>query len=141
MAVLTLGPYTFLSAQATEGGFLYATSERAEEKLTTPGVDGARWRTVSEQMLPATLDCVAESLSFQDAVARGDAYRNLKGTLVAVSWTAGGFTYRYKDVHVADVQAKPVMGVVVGGGASTSAVAHVRVSFVLENTDFTKFTT
>lgn len=141
MAVLIVGPYSFLAAAATEGGFLFQTAEVVEEKLTTAGVDGARWRTLSEQMLPATIEAVAEALSWQDAVSRADAYRAMKGSLVVVTWTAGGYTYRYKDVHVAGVDAKPVAGSVVGGGASSSATNHVRVTWVLETTDFTKFTT
>ncbi len=141
MSSIIIGPYTFLTAAVVEGGFLFQTPEVVEEKLTTPGVDGSRWRTVSNQMLPASIDAVSEALSFLNAVSAASAFRFMKGELVPVVWTTGGYTYRYKDVHVSDVQCKPTAGAVVGGGASSSAVAHVRTLWILEATDFTKFTT
>lgn len=140
MAVLTItgtyGQFSFLTAQATEGGFLYQVPEIVEEVLTTPGVSGRRWRTVQNQFAPAAVSTVAEAADFNAAIVTAANYMSLVGTLVSVGWTVAGFPISYRNVHVAKVDAQPVAGQPVGGGASTSSTAHVRAVWVLEATEF-----
>lgn len=143
MPVLTMtgGPVsvTFLAAQSDDNGFLFKLPETIEEALDTEGVNGRRWRTKYEQMIPSRLDTLSGCTNFATAVAEAQFHRNLVGTLVSLTWVVGGATYTYKDVHVSAVMARPIAGTVVGGGASSGLDAHVRSSWVLEPTDFHVF--
>lgn len=141
MAAMTIqgaggNPFSFLTALATKGGFLFHAPMVDEEILSTPGVDGRRWRTRFLQMGPAEITTSSDAASWSSAVFLAEDYRALKGSLVAVTWTAGGTAYTYKKAHVSEVDATPVAGTIVGGGASGSATAHVITKWVIEATDF-----
>src|SRR4051812_1888817 len=110
---------SFLAFQAEDNSFLFKLPMPVEEILETEGVDGRRWRTKHEQMMPTKLETIAEASSFAVAVAAAQGHRAFKGTLVGLIMVAGGTTYTHKDVHVADVQARPIAGAVVGAGASS----------------------
>ncbi len=131
--------FSFLAAQSDDSTFLLKLPEVVEEVLTTEGVDGRRWRTTFEQMRPVQLETISDCLTFVAAVALAQEHRQLSGTLVGMTWAAGGATYVYKDVHVSKVISRPIAGAVVGGGASSSAACHVRTTWILEPTDFRVF--
>jgi hypothetical protein len=107
-----------------------------EERLATPGVDGARWRTGSLQYPPAVYRTVSESSSFQLACIMAKDMRLAKGQLATVTIVADGFSHVFKDVHISDVEPLPFKGTPVGAGASASSTAHVVCLWTFEQTEF-----
>lgn len=133
--------FNFLAAQGSDNIFLFKLPITMEEVLETEGVNGRRWRTKFEQIEPQPIDTIAESLNFTTAVALAQEHRSLKGTLVNIMWIAGGSTYSFRNAHISAVVARPIQGVVTGGGASSSSTCHVRTSWIIEPTDFHVFAT
>ena len=132
----------FLTAKTVQGGFLFKIPQIHAETLETPGVDGRRWRQINRQMQPATLECVADAATtWSNAVALADNFRALAGQFVTAVYTAGGVGYKYKNVYVANVEATPIAGALVGSEASSYSAYHVRATVVLETTDFTALAT
>ncbi len=143
MAALTItgGGFSlsFLTASGLDDLFLFKLPIVVEEPLETEGVNGRRWRTKFEQMEPTTLETTAEATNFATAVGLAQNHRSLVGSLVWMTWSAGGSTYTYRDAHVAKVLARPSSGSIIGGGASGSATAFVRTTWIIEPTDFHVF--
>lgn len=140
MAALTItaGGVTanFLTARAVQGGFISRIPTIKAEVLETPGVSGRRWRNMGFQMEPATIECIADGGTWVNAMTLADTFRSMVGFFGTATMTSGGTPKTYKNVYLASIEATPVMGNVTGGGASAGSVAHVRVTIVLEATDF-----
>jgi hypothetical protein len=132
---------SFIAAQSDDNTFLFKVPVVVEEVLDTEGVNGRRWRTKYEQMTPAMVETISACSTWVTALAEAQYHRNMVGTLVGITWTAGGSPYVYKDVHVVSVISRPIAGAVVGGGAATNSAAFVRSTWILEPTDFKVFAT
>lgn len=144
--IITSGGLTFnfLSMTTISGGFLLEFPATEVEELTTPGVDGARWRTVSLQHRKVIVQTVSEYTLFTDATFAASTMVEISG-LVDVEISAGnsgsGYNVKRKNVHVGPVFATPRIGQPVGGGASASSGAHVIAEWTLQLTKFDPSTT
>jgi hypothetical protein len=131
------GTYTFLTARTVGGGFFRSDAPVVvEEELTTPGVDGRRWRTQSRQFPTITVETVSGCTNFAEAVDKSTAYGKLVGTLVDISITADGVPFVFNKVHVASVVGEPRRGDVSGADAGTPATAYVYSTWTFVETEF-----
>lgn len=141
MAALTLtaGGVTlsFLTARIVSGGFLSGVPALKAEVLESPGISGRRWRSMGFQMEPVTIECIADGVTWAGAVRFVDVVRSLVGFFGSATLTTGGTPKTFKDVYLSSIEATPISGNVTGAGASANSTAHVRVTIVLEATDFT----
>lgn len=125
----------FLVSNADEG-FFSDSAIINEEELMSPGVDGARWRTVYKQFPDFELRTVSQATSVDAAIKiKQNAERKFVGKNVTLQAAINGITYPMKKVHVKAVKATVVPGPLYGVGVS-SAAAHVIIQWILHGTDF-----
>jgi hypothetical protein len=125
MAHPTVGTLNFLMA-STPTGWPIDVANAAEEELTSPGVDSKRWRTTSQQETEITMTTLADSTTYAGVITIAQAYLRCKsGDPVTITVSISGTTYRFRNVHVLDVQPQTIPGAVVGTGATVSSAAHV----------------
>jgi hypothetical protein len=99
-----------LSAFLTQDGFLNMLEIVVEEELTTAGVRGRRWRTVSQQYPPFTAESTAPAADWGQAVNLKQLYESFVGQLCTLLVFSGGRTYIGRDVKIRAVAAVPVPG-------------------------------
>ena len=128
--------FNFLTMRTIEGGFLLDEPAAVEEELTTPGVDGKRWRIESYQHRPVVIETVAALTDFYSAVQQARQYHKAVGKLATVNLTSGDEDYVFESVHIVDVRPIPRPGRPVGGGASASSEAHLVALWTLQLTSF-----
>ncbi len=126
--------FDFLTFLTVEGGFLLDEPAAVEEELTTPGVDGMRWRIESYQHRRAVIQTVAALVDFPSAIHQGREYLKAVGRLATVSPGITGLSF--SNVHVVDVRPTPRPGPPVGGGASSDSTAHILALWTLQLTGF-----
>jgi len=126
--------FTFLTMRTVEGGFLLDEPAAVEEELTTPGVDGKRWRIESYQHRPVVVETVAAVTDFFSATEQCRQYLKAVGQLAKV--TLSDLDLVFDSVHVLDVRPVPRPGKPVGGGASSDSDAHVVALWTLQLTSF-----
>lgn len=136
MAVATLVIYATSTAAAGIPNFSFDTfptvdgypsfqTEIQEEELTSPGIDGKRWRTVFSQYPPVVVD---ESNPAWTAVSThilaanlADLMRQAKGRFGLLTVSTGGTRTVKMNVHVSAVRARVNPGSIVGPSISGSA--------------------
>lgn len=147
VATLTLRPTTvdpepmtlLFDAFPNPEGYPSYEGMHEEEILTSPGVNGHRWRTIYDQIPPIVVDpenpAWTATATHSAACALADKMRRSRGrfgTLVVVS---GGTRTVIILVHVTAVAPRVLPGVIVGPGVSGSAsVASAWTLDVLEYT-------
>lgn len=119
----------------TDGGFVEEQAAEAFEELTTPGVNGRRWRMIYKQFEPFTLYTVTEASTYAVACQYRNRAKLWTNLLVDLQLVISGSTYNFDDVHVNGVQATAVPGVLVASG-STGGAAHMVAIWNLVLTDF-----
>lgn len=128
--------FTFSTAK-TDKGFVLDQSARDEEELVTPGVDGRRWRSKGLQHDVFTVETVAGTATFNDAIILAKQHRSAKGRNVSLTLDAGnGVTVPFQNIHVKDVTAVPTPGALTGAGVSGGINAHVVTTWTLVPTSF-----
>lgn len=117
----------------TEEGFQGEVQQIQEEELTTPGVDGRRFRSIFKQYVPTQADTTIDCATYNDAKAVKKLYEGFVGKNGTLSVTAGGVAYNYRKVHIAAVKASAHVGNVSGSGVSGGNTAYVDAtwSFIL----------
>lgn len=128
--------FDFLTLRTVDGGFLFDEPAAVEEELTTPGVDGKRWRIESYQHRPVVVETLAALVNFTSAIAQARVYHKAVGRLASVYVGIGSGSEQFTNVHVLDVRPIPRPGKPVGGGASTDSEAHVIALWTLQLTSF-----
>jgi len=128
--------YDFLTMRTVEGGSLLDEPAAVEEALTTPGVDGMRWRIESYQHRPVVVETVAALVNYSSAVEQARVYLKAVGKLASVFMTIGSSSLSFSNVHVVDVRPIPRNGKPIGGGASNDSEAHVVALWTLQLTSF-----
>ena len=124
---------SFLVARTMQGApNTFATVQ--EEVLSTPGVDGKRWRTVFRQFEPTQLYTVTDCASYNYAMVDKEIAESFKGKLVRLQMDVGGVTYAFRDTHVEGVSAVVLPGPAVGKGAT--GTSHLVVNWAIILTDF-----
>lgn len=119
----------------TPRGFINDTLVAQEEALTTPGVNGVRWRIVFYQVEKTELYTVIDCATYADAVLKKGIAEDMAGQLVNLSIDIDGVNYRFRQVHVDSVLAVAFPGPAVGNGAT--GTAHLVATFILTPTSFT----
>lgn len=117
-------------------GFFADRSFINEEELTTPGVSGARWRTIYEQFPDFTVRTVTQATTVANAISyKRLIERVFPGKNMTLSATINGTNYTMKNAHVKAARATVVPGPLHGVGVS-NANAHVITQWVIKATDF-----
>lgn len=130
MAIATLvhpiqGTVNFINA-VTPTGWPIDVANAEEEELRSPGVDGRRWRTTSKQETEITMTTIADATTYAAVIALAQTHMRCKtGDPVIVTVTISGKNYRFRNVHVLDVQPQAVPGPAVGANATSGSTAHL----------------
>lgn len=122
----------FLAIQTPSGMIDDQIMAQAEE-LTTPGVNGRRWRTLFEQYPRFEMHTFTEVTDHAAGVALKRKAESLTQKNVRLNATIGTATYAYIDVHVSAVSAVVTSGTVAGAGASTGT-AYLEIAWQVEMT-------
>jgi hypothetical protein len=128
--------FDFLTLRTLDGGFLLDEPAAVEQALTTPGVDGMRWRIESYQHRTVVVETVAALVDFYSAVQQARQYHKAVGRLAKVNVTVGTTDHTFENVHVVDVRPIPRIGKPVGASASASSEAHLLAAWTLQLTSF-----
>lgn len=115
----------------TEEGFQNEQAEINEEELTTPGVDGRRFRTVLRLHEPTAAETTQDCATYNDAKALKKLYQSFRGRNCILNVNAGGISYSYQRVHISAVKAFAHPGKIAGAGASASSAAFVDATWSL----------
>lgn len=127
----TYGVQSFL-VMATDTGWPIDQFNVDEEEMRASGVDGKRWRTLSVQHQPITMQTVADDTTYALCISKARTYRKFKsGDPVIVSVAIAGVTYTFRTVHVLDVSPQVAAGGVYGSGAASGSAAHVLATWQL----------
>jgi hypothetical protein len=121
---------------ATPTGWLVDQYAVDEEELRSPGVDGRRYRTESQQFPPFTAETIADADSYAAAIARARQYLRTQGGYGDLAVTIDGTEYRIRRVHVLHVAPRCQPGKVVGAGASAAAAASVLGAWTFQPLEF-----
>lgn len=127
------GSLSFLVAR-TDRGYVNDTLTAQEEALSTPGVDGLRWRIVFYQFDKTELYTIIDCSTYADAINKKQIAEDMSGELVTLSVDVDGTNYRFKQIHVDSVRVVAFPGPAVGSGAT--GTAHLVATFILTPTDF-----
>lgn len=118
----------------------YASYEimHEEEELTSPGIDGRRWRTIYDQTQPLVVDAgnpaITAASNHSSACDLADKMRRAKGRFGVLVVASGGTRTIRINVHVTAVMPRVNPGPIVGPGISGNAsVASAWVMDVLED--------
>jgi len=123
----------FLAAR-TDRGHLNDSIVPQQEPLTTPGVDGVRWRLVFNQYERTELYTVVDATNFADAIKKKKLAEEFNGALCRVDLVSNSVEYTNRNVHVEAVRATIFPGPAVGEGAT--GTAHLVILFSLMPTEF-----
>lgn len=115
---------SFIIARA-DGGWPYDQRQVMEEELSSPGVNGRRFRTVFDQFPETTVETLSSVTNYTAAVAEARQHLLCKGRLARLSVVVGGATLTYPKVHILDCAPVARVGSVVaadltGAGASVA---------------------
>ena len=124
----------FLIAR-TDEGFVADTPFEVPEELTTPGVDGRRWRTLYSQFEAFNLYTVTEASTYAVAVQYRNRAMGMINKLVNITIICDGVTYNFNQAHVNAVNPVAIPGPVVASN-STGGLAHMMAQWNIVLTDF-----
>ena len=124
----------FLCARTEAGSPLDVAIQSAEE-MTTPGVDGRRWRTVNRQHSEYILTTVTECTNYADAITKRKSVEAMTNKIATLQINIGGQSLNFEDVHVNAVRGICVPGPVIAVG-STGGTAHLICEWSLVDTVF-----
>lgn len=107
----------------TPDGWAAYIAQHVQEELTTPGVNGKRWRTVFDQAPQLQARCVSAQADYATAVATAARLRETVGRYANIVLTTGALAIKLK-VYIAAAPSTALPGpvVVAGSGATASGV-------------------
>jgi hypothetical protein len=121
LSVAGIGSVDFVNFLPPEG-FLNNFKVAVEEEMDSAGVEGRRWRLISRQFEPFTVETVAAAGDHSQAVNLKTLYGSLRGELATLILISGGRSYLGRDVKIRSVIAMPVNGeLVLSDGSITNA--------------------
>lgn len=124
----------FLIAR-TDSGFAQEVAQEVPEEMTTPGVNGRRWRTLFKQYANFNMFTIVEASTYGVALQYKNRAEKFMNQLVSLNLIVSGTSYNFKQAHVNGVVAVAVPGPVVASG-STGGLAHVAITWNIALTDF-----
>lgn len=119
------GPLTFaFDTFPSADGYASFQSQHQEEELTSPGVDGKRWRTIFDQIPQLVVEGAWTAVSTHSAACDlADQMRSAMGRQGLLIIVSGGTRSIRLNVHVTAVRPIVNPGVIVGPGVSTGAAS------------------
>jgi len=122
----------------TADGFASFEDMHEEEELTSPGIDGKRWRTVYDMIPQVVVDAGNPAFTavatHSAACDLADKMRRAKGRFGLLVVVTGGTRTTRLYVHITAVSPRVVPGTIIGPGVSgASSVASAWVMDVLED--------
>jgi hypothetical protein len=127
------GTIQFLTV-LTDTGMMEDEPIVESEELTTPGVDGRRWRTVFKQYPQFQLYATSDAATYDAAIELKRKAARFVQSLGTLKMTLDTVTYQAKKVHIDGVIATCVPGPATGAGAA--GLAHVVFVWKLTLTEF-----
>lgn len=124
----------FLVAQTPAGMIADQAIPQAEE-LTTPGVNGRRWRTLFDQFPSFEMTTYTEVADYDAGITRKAQAESLIQSLCRLVVQIGNHQHTHRNVHVSAALVILHPGPLVGAGAGNGQ-AHMEVHWQLELTDF-----
>ncbi len=125
----SLGALSFLVARSASG-WPVDQADADEEELRSPGVDGRRWRTTSDQHTQFQISTLIDCTDYKQAITLARKYLACKsGEPVILTATIAGVSYTWRNVHIVNVQPQPEPGTVTGAGTSSNTTAHVNATW------------
>jgi hypothetical protein len=135
VATITTDTGTVLSLDKflTGDGRVPDFAQVVEEELTANGVDGRRFRTVSNRYPEFTAAALETAATYAAAVTRCRIYDGMVGQNVKLQITnlGGSTVYNYLRVHVKAATPRAVPGTVAGSASGASHVAHIEASLTM----------
>lgn len=128
------GSVTFFAGK-TSLGYLQEEPITVAEKLTTNGVDGARWRTVFSQFPEFELKAVISAQSYAAATLAKQVCEAMTHKTARLTMNIDGVSYTMQNVHVSEAFAAVIPGPMVGAGIANSPF-HLIATWKLEGLDF-----
>lgn len=121
----SVGTLNFLAA-TSQTGWPIDVATVVEEELTSPGIDGKRWRTQMHQHTEIQMNTLADATSWDLAKQQAQLYlQAVTGDPVTLTSTIAGTTYRWRNVHILGVQPLVAPGGCFGAGAASGSAAHI----------------
>jgi len=109
----------------TEDGRVPDALVMVEEELTAEGVNGRRFRDVSERYPAFTVQTLETCATYAAAVTKCRAYERIVSKNVRLTASVGVTSYVFPRVHVSAAVPRAVPGAVAGSAAGASHTAHV----------------
>lgn len=123
----------FLAVQFPAGFMDLVAIDQAEE-LTTPGVDGRRWRTIYKQFPSFQMTTISEAATYSTAAELKKVAEKMVQKLVRLNVVIDGVPVTMPDVHVSAVSSRLFPGPIFGFGAGIN-LAHIENNWQIELTD------
>jgi hypothetical protein len=114
----------FIGASSEAGGPNLALAAE-EEELTSPGIDGRRYRTTFRQYAPFSVSVISDHATYAEAWNQKWNIELLKGRVADLIWTIAGTVYPVRSLHITDATAAITMGASAGPNATSGATAIV----------------
>lgn len=104
-----------------------------EEELTAAGVDGRRFREVSQRLPTFVVQTLETTTTYATAVSKCRQYDGIVGGIVRLVITNLGGTavYTYERVHVRAATPRAMPGVVAGSASGSSHAAYIEATLTL----------
>ena len=115
---------TFLTARMTNGWAVDLIRTEAEE-LSSPGVDGKRYREIFGQYPEFDMETLADFTTYALAIAAARKYISITHYNVDLSMTLSGALYKIRRAHILAVEPIVSPGYTVGSGVTAGATAIV----------------
>jgi hypothetical protein len=128
--------FDFLTVRELDGGFAFSQPLAQIDELTTPGVDGKRYRESSHLFGPLRFETLVDCSNFKAAVDLGNLYRSAVGQYVLLNIQAGGSGFVFDDAYVSAVTVSPRAGQTTGADATAGNTAHLIAVWTVELSEF-----
>lgn len=125
--------FNFVTASTPEGAIVNMNMAE-EEELTTPGVDGMRWRLRHFQYQPFTLQTTQDFANEADTAIAQAYCRLAVGRTGTLSLGFRGFVRTWNYVHIAGCMPKIVPGPLFGIGATSGSAMTIVATWTLRLT-------
>lgn len=106
------------------------------EELTSPGVNGRRWREVASRFRAWETTILVPATAYIDAIRTGRFLLQQHGAICVVRVPLSGTTYQWNNVHFECENPEAMAGAIYGSGLAGYA-AHVRCACRFTLTELT----
>lgn len=124
--------FPFLTV-SSDTGWPVDQAEFLEEEIMARGVDGKRFRELSQQFFDWEVETMAQAADYKAAINLCRSYRRAPGAYGVLQILMSGVTYNWANVHIALVAPPqaipgPVFGPTVNGSPQAAVKARWRLT-------------